>query len=190
MKSINPKILKLDQTVVTILKWLSYISAVSVILTMLIAFIDVIAAKVFNSSVKYGTEIITYLNITTVFLPLAYVELTTGHVVIEVVTNKLKKVVFNILRVFMCLLGSVTCFFIAYRQAIVTVNKFDIIARMSSTGGPLIWPFAAILTFGFLLMGLCFLWDLVRLGAGIDNKMYDNKGKLKEIELGSEGKEE
>ena len=159
---------KVDNTVCKMLRVIAYVSAVCLVLIMLVAFFNVLGEKLgkhisWISGIPASTEIVQYLHIPVVFLAAAYVTLERGHTNIDLVSSKLPGLVQKIVRIIGNLIGIGVCGLIAWR-GFVQMGKFIARHKMSSVSGvgfPL-WPFALILSVGFVLLALSFIWAIVR----------------------------
>ena len=155
--------LKTDKIIVTCIKTISYISGICLVGIMLIAFFNVIGEKFFATGIPMTTEIITYLHIPLVFLGAAFVTLDNGHVKIDLLSSKFSLKLQRIFTTFGFLCGTAICGFISAR-GIVQMLKFIARHKKSSvTGlGFDLWPFALILSIGFAMLAISFLWAIVR----------------------------
>lgn len=160
---------RVDRWVVRILKWISYVSAVALVGIMLVAFFNVIGEKLRQAGlpvtgIPASTEIVQYLHIPVVFLAMGYVTLDRGHTKIDLLSSKFPKVVQTFFGIVGDLCGIFISSFIAWR-GFIQVGNFMKVNKMSSVTGvgfPL-WPFAVILSVGFVLLAVSFVWDIVRL---------------------------
>lgn len=159
----NPALVRFDDGIFNVMKWISCISAVCLLVITLLSTADVVANKIFDHGITNATEIVTYLNIPVVFLSTAFVQLERGHTHIDLIyvhfpmwAQKLIHTVGNIL-------GVGISGFIGYRAIILTIQKFTTVAKSSSAiNSFVIWPFVAIIALGFALMAVAFLWSLFR----------------------------
>ena len=159
---------RMDKWVVRVLKWLSYVSAVALVGIMLVAFFNVIGEKLRQAGlpvtgIPASQEIVQYLHIPVVFLAMAYVTLDRGHTRIDLLCSKFPK----ILQAFFGLVGNLCGIFISgfisWRGFIQTIKYFERNKMSSVTGvGFPLWPFALILSVGFALLAVSFLWAIVR----------------------------
>ena len=165
---------KLDRWVVRILKWVSYVSAVALVGIMLVAFFNVIGEKLRQAGlpvtgIPASTEIIQYLHIPVVFLAMAYVTLDRGHTKIDLLSSKFPKPVQLFFAIVGDLCGIFVACFIAWRGFLQMINFMEINRMSSVTGvGFPLWPFAFILSVGYVLLALSFVWDIVRRVLGKD----------------------
>jgi len=154
---------KADNVVVTILKYVSYVSGVCLILIMLVAFFNVLGEKIFHHGIPASTEIIQYLHIPVVFLACGYVTLDNGHTKIDLLSSKLPPAVQKVLTTIGYLLGAGICAFVGARGVVQMMKFINTHAKSSTTGiGFPIWPFALIFSVGFFLLSFSFIWAITR----------------------------
>ena len=154
---------KVDNVIVKILKYVSYISGVCLIAIMFVAFFNVLGEKIFHKGIPASTEIIQYLHIPVVFLACGYVTLDTGHTKIDLLSSKFPKAVQLFFAIVGDLCGIFVACFIAWRGFLQMANFMEINRMSSVTGvGFPLWPFALILSVGYVLLALSFVWDIVR----------------------------
>lgn len=155
---------KLDNIIVKILKYVSYISGVCLILIMFVAFFNVLGEKIFHKGIPASTEIIQYLHIPVVFLACGYVTLDTGHTKIDLLSKKLPEMVQLVCNVIGNLIAIFITAFVGYRGLIQMGKFISTHAKSSTTGiGFAKWPFALIFSVGFFLLSISFVWATVRL---------------------------
>ena len=159
---------KIDHVIVTVVKSISYLSAVCLVGIMLVAFFNVLGEKLRAAGlpvtgIPASTEIIQYLHIPVAFLATAYVTLDRGHTKVDLLSSKLPPAIQSVCHVVGDLLGIAICSLISWR-AFVQMGKFIARHKMSSVSGvgfPL-WPFALITAVSFALLACSFLWDIAR----------------------------
>lgn len=162
-KAPAPALVRFDNGIFNVMKWISYISAVCLLVISLLSSADVVASKLFSHGITNATDIVTYLNIPVVFLTAAYVQLERGHTHIDLIYTHFPLWGQKIVHTVGNLLGTGISGFISYRALMSTIQKFQIVEKSSSAASAFItWPFAAVIFLGFLLMALAFLWSLVR----------------------------
>ena len=162
-KAPNSALVRFDNGIFNVMKWISYISAVCLLVVTLLSTADVVANKFIGKGITNATEIVTYLNIPVVFLSTAFVQLERGHTHIDLIyvhfpmwAQKLIHTVGNVL-------GVALSGFIGYRAVILTTQKIATKAMSSSAQTAFaVWPFVAIIALGFALMAVAFLWSLFR----------------------------
>ena len=159
---------RVDNWIVRILKWFSYVSAVCLVSIMLVAFFNVLGEKLRQAGlpvtgIPASTEIIKYLHIPVVFLAAAFVTLDRGHTKIDLLSSHFPKWLQQACTTIGNLVGTGICSIITWR-AFIQMGKFIARHKMSSVSGvgfPL-WPFALITAVGFALLAFSFLWSIVR----------------------------
>ena len=159
----NPALVRFDNGIFNVMKWISYISAVCLFVITILSTADVVASKAFGNSIPNATSIVTYLNIPIVFLSAAYVQLERGHTHIDLIYTHFPKWAQTVIHTVGNILGVAISGFIGYRAVILTIQKFTSVAKSSSAiNAFVIWPFVALIAIGFILMAVAFLWSLVR----------------------------
>lgn len=155
---------KADKIVVSIFKYISYLSTICLVLIMLVAFFNVLGEKILHHGIPSSTEIIKYFHVPMVFLAGAFVTLDRGQTAIDLLYVHFPKPVQTICTVISDLLGAGVCAFVGYRGLTLMIGKHIKNHIMSSTTGigfPL-WPFSLMFSIGFFMLAFSFLWLLVR----------------------------
>jgi len=152
----------LDRWFTRFTKWMSYVAALALGIVTLVCFVDVITWKLFGWTVPSATDLVTYLNLVLVFMAAAYVQMDRGSVAIELLQNKFQKVVRLATRVFGWVLGAGVCLFAAYRGWFRLADMYNTNAMAEGAWHFRLWPFQAVLVFGFVCLGLAFLFAIGR----------------------------
>lgn len=154
---------KIDRVVFRVLKVISYISAIALVAVAVICTANVVTTKLFKFGILNATEIVTYLNIPVVFLAIAFIQVERGHTNIDLLSSRFPMVVQKIITVVGYALGAFVCGFIGWRSVTLTITKYTQMAKASAARTSfVIWPFAAIVAFGFLILALSMVWSIVR----------------------------
>lgn len=162
-KAPNPALIRFDNGIFNVMKWISYISAVCLFVITILSTADVAGNKIFDHGITNATELVTYLNIPVVFLSAAFVQLERGHTHIDLIYTHFPQWAQKLIHTVGNVLGVAISAFIGYRAVILTTQKFASVAKSSSSiNAFVIWPFVALIALGFLLMAVAFLWSLVR----------------------------
>lgn len=183
-KSVSPVILGIDRALVGVSKFLTFFGVAAVIIIILLACADAVAAKVFGSSVPYGNSIITYLSVPTAFSAIAYTQLCEAHVNVEVVYGKFPRTVRVIIKTVSCVVCGVICALVAIFGWNYMVSRL-LTHATSGTPGFVIWPFVGFLAISFGMLAISFFWCIVRIACGMD-KSFDKeraRGVLDQAEL-------
>lgn len=163
----NPALMKVDNVIVKLTKYVGYAAVPSVLISLAVAFVDVLSAKIFRSSIPYSAEMIQYMNVPTVFLVVAYVQLTSGHVTIEALYQRFPPVIKRILGLIINIASAAISWFVAYRSLVYMLDRMALNVKSAITYGFVIWPFIGVLSLGYFLLGLAFLWSGIRTAAGV-----------------------
>ena len=162
-KQPSPVLMKFDDGLFLVMKWISYISAICLLVITVLSTADVAATKIFKDSITNAIDLVTYLNIPVVFLTAAYVQLERGHTHIDLIYTHFPQWGQKIVHSVGNILGVAVSAFSGYRAIIYTIQKFGTVAKSSSSATAfLIWPFVAVIALGFLLMAVAFLWSIAR----------------------------
>jgi TRAP-type C4-dicarboxylate transport system permease small subunit len=153
---------RLDRWFTRFTKWMSYVAALALGVVTLVCFVDVITWKLFGWTVPSATDLVTYLNLVLVFMAAAYVQMDRGSVAIELVQNKFQKMVRLATRILASVLGAGVCLFAAYRGWFRLVDMYNSNAMADGAWHFRLWPFQAVLVFGFVCLGLAFLFAIGR----------------------------
>ena len=143
-------------------RWTSYLAAVALGVITFVCFVDVITWKFFGWTLPSATDLVTYLNLVLVFLAAAYVQMDRGSVAIELLQNKFNRVVKLAVRIFASTLGAGSCFFASYRSWYQLADLYNTHAMATGDWHFRLWPFQAVLVFGFFCLGLAFLFTICR----------------------------
>jgi TRAP-type C4-dicarboxylate transport system permease small subunit len=160
---------KLDHGVVSVIRWISYVSGVFLAAIMLIAVFNVIGEKLqkiipWIHGISMASAYIQYFHIPVVFLAAGFVTLDRGHTNIDLLSCHFPSVLQKAFVTLGHALGAGVSFFIAYRAFFFLMVRFYKNSSLISTSvnaWPK-WPFAFIHGLGFTLLGFSFLWAIVR----------------------------
>lgn len=154
---------KIDRIYDAAAKGMVYLGAVALIICMVIAFVDVIIAKLFGSSVKYVVELITYLDVPVAYLGMGYTWLHGEMTCVDIVYGKFPYMVRKISTMVFDLLGCAAC---AFMTVLSFNNMVDYCSRGVLSGvkdGFSIWPFCLIETVGWAFLTIAFFFTFMRL---------------------------
>ena len=161
-----------DEKIMRAFHFFANISAIALIAIMLYAVVDVIGAKLHQAGVmwahgiSYSTEKIQYLHIPLVFLAAGFVTLDQGHTRIDLLCGKFPRWLEKAFAFLGHILGCVLSFFIAFR-IYNDILPADILKQKtivdSGTYGWAKAPFTICFIIGFALLGLSFIWSMVRM---------------------------
>ena len=162
--------LAVDKKVRGVFRFFCNLSAIALAVIMLVAVINLIGEKLASAGAAWASGlpnsnfVIQYFHIPLVFLAAGYVTLDQGHTRIDLLIHRWP-LVEKICMVIGHVLGAIVSFFISYRGVVGTLLKdFDKHMRIASTASSMQrWPFTICHCLGFFLLGLSFIWALVRM---------------------------
>lgn len=156
---------RLDRAVEKVLRWLSYVAAVSVVLMAVIATLNVIVQKIFHGNINSANDYVTYLFVIIIYTALPHVQMETDLTSVDILSAKFGKRVKLILAVIGDLIGLVTLGYISYAMYINVFLKYlssQKVAAVGATGTFVLWPFALLASVSMLLTAITFIWNNVR----------------------------
>lgn len=157
---------KADKNVLKWSEYCGYAGAAAVLVIMVIGVVDVILSKTIKSSVPSGNEWITYLNVLIVYAPLAYVQLSRGHVQVDLIREKIPPSGQKAVRIFSLVFSLIVFLLLFYCGIKLMSNQISSGQRSSSDalakGAFDLWIFGAIYTVGCAMAAFSFLWCIIR----------------------------
>ena len=160
----------IDTVISRITKWALYVSIGCIAYMMAIATIDVITTKFFNCPIPSTSEFIEDLNIPLVYMGMAYVQLTKGHIVGSVFENKLSQATNRAIAIAGYIIGILVCGLLSWGGVVLIQEMLEIGLSKNSIIDFPIWPFALSLIISFVLMVLAYVLSIVRAVTGSDNR--------------------
>lgn len=163
---------RLDDKIMAFFHFFANVSAIALCAILVIAFLDVVGAKLHKLGIPWihgianSMNMIKYCHIPLVFLTAGYVTLDQGHTRIDLLCNLFPDWLQKIFMLLGHLLGAALSFFISYISItnilLSDISKKKTITNIPGSGWPK-WPFTFIHVFGFALLGLSFIWAIVRM---------------------------
>jgi TRAP-type C4-dicarboxylate transport system permease small subunit len=152
----------LDRWYKVFTRWMSYLAGAALFVITVVCFVDVIGWKFFGWTFPSQVGLVANLNVVVVFLAAAYVQMDRGSVSIELLQNRFNRVVKLVTRMFASVLGVGVCWFAAYRGWSYFAELYHTHATDNGAWHFKTWPFEAVLVLGWSLMGLAFVFTIVR----------------------------
>lgn len=153
---------RIDRVFQTVTKWLLYVGAAVLIFVMLVAFVDVIIAKIFGSSIPFATEIIQYCDVPLAYLGMGYTLLIGQMTSVDILFGKFSQGVQKILNLVYDVVGVGFCIFLG---KLSLDNMLTLIANNTMAnpkGGFPVWPFALVETVSWFVLAIAFLFCFLR----------------------------
>ena len=169
---------KVDNIIMKFVRFLSYLSAICVVVIMCVAFFNVIGEKVFTTGIPNANEIVQYTHVPLVFLTAGFVTLDRGHTSVDLLSRKFPKGVRAFFTNMGFVLGAAICTFMGCRGCVLTGRYISNHMKSSTTGGGfLLWPFALVFSIGLFILAFTFAWSIVRYFAPkVDLPTEDDSG--------------
>lgn len=152
----------------TVNKYLQWTAVVSITAMLFIIFIQVICRYVFQHSLVFSEELARYLFVYTVFLGSAVLMRENGHIVVEVLIQKLKGKMAKYTKIvayLSTLLFVIILFYQGYRMTVLTFAQ-----RSPALGIPMSFVYLVIPTASFVM--ICNILILIRDTLSSDNRNY------------------
>lgn len=151
----------------TVLAW---IAGVALILMMLHIAADVVARYIFNAPLHGTVEIVSaYYMVAVVFLPLAMIERSNGHIVVELVTQHLPRRGQDVLIGIIALASALYFGAFTWRTWGDALNKYAVGESALGTVQVTVWPTRFYLPIGCGLITIVLLHKAFRLFARDDS---------------------
>ena len=138
------------------------VSSCLLIFVMLVAFVDVIIAKIFGSSIKLATEVITYCDVPLAYLGMGYTLLIGQMTSVDILFGKFPVLIQNILNMVYDAVGMGVCIFLGKLSVDNTIKLFASNTLCNPKGGFPVWPFAAVESLSWFILAIAFLFCLLR----------------------------
>lgn len=153
---------RIDRAFQTVTKWLLYVGAAVLIFVMLVAFVDVIIAKIFGSSIPYATEIIQYCDVPLAYLGMGYTLLIGQMTCVDILFGKFSVKMQKILNMLYDLVGVGFCIFLGKLSLNNMLNLIASRTMSNPKGGFPVWPFALMETISWFVLAAAFAFCFVR----------------------------
>ncbi|KIZ46846.1 MULTISPECIES: TRAP transporter small permease [Rhodopseudomonas] len=152
---------------------LAWIGGIGLILMMLHIAVDVVARYIFNAPLHGTVEIVSaYYMVAVVFLPLAMIERSNGHIVVELVTQHLPRRGQDVLIGFVALASAVYFGAFAWQTWSDALKKFAVGEQALGSVAITVWPTRFYLPIGCGMIALVLVHKALRLFVG-DRSVLD-----------------
>jgi tripartite ATP-independent transporter DctM subunit len=153
------------------MRWMYWIGGGILFLFVLFMFADVLLRYLFDKPLPASIDISTIVLEVTGFFGVAYVQSKKGHLVIDIITSRLKKVNAVALSTAMYIICLGVCGVLVWQGILNTISFYEV-GRMSYTG-MVLWPTAAVVPLGCFFLFFIFMKDVfsqmaevIKLGIG------------------------
>lgn len=146
-------------------RWFSYLGGIALLFMGVIAFINVIASKVFGRAIANVNDLIDYLMIAVVYCCAADCQLNGGGLIqVDIFFRKFPYRMKKIIKAIGYLAGVCIYTFAGY-QAFSLLSKHISVRTTASTSASsfVIWPFTLLYIVGTFVLALALLWSVIRM---------------------------
>ena len=162
-------LLPVDRVIVRIAKWLVYISALSAVVIIAIAVIDVVSSKTVNWSIPSSVEFIGELNVLLVFLVIAYAAQERGHIRITIMEKYMSPAVKFAFKLFMHFIAILVGGLCTWRTVVLVQTSIEShVIRSGGINFP-VWPFNIAVLIGFTFRTIVYILLFARAIIGRSN---------------------
>jgi C4-dicarboxylate transporter DctQ subunit len=136
---------------------LAYVAAFLLAFVMVVICIDVVLRYFFLSSMMWVTEVTEYSLLWITFLGTAWLLRKKGHVIMDLVVNKIKPEHQAILNIIMSIIGIIVCLFLTIYGIKVILDVFNRQLLLSTLLTPPAWIVFIIIPIGSFLLTVQFI---------------------------------
>lgn len=111
----------------------------------------------FNAPLRWATDTVSLLLLSTVFLVAPWLTRDNGHVAITMLPDLLPEKALDVFSRLIFLISALACFAISYILLVDTARVFERGLKTLATIPMPRWPFAALICYGIISSGLYFL---------------------------------
>ncbi|MBR1781209.1 MAG: TRAP transporter small permease [Oscillospiraceae bacterium] len=161
----SPVIAKIDHGINWAARWFSYLGGIALLFMGIIAFINVIASKVFGHAIANVNELIDYCLILVVYCCVADCQLNGGGLIqVDIFFRLFPYGVKKLIKGIGYIAGVCIYTFAGY-QAFSLLAKHIRVKTTASTAASsfVIWPFTLIYIIGTFVLALALLWSVIRM---------------------------
>ncbi len=159
------KFYRVDRILEKALKWFSYVSGACIVITALIATINVIAQKIFHHNLASVNDYVTYMFVVIVYCAVPHVQLETDLTCVDILSNHFSRKMNLVIAVIGDLIGLGLYSFIGYALITNTFIKYfllNTVAAIGSKGTFVLWPFPLLMAASMFLLCITLIWNNIR----------------------------
>lgn len=173
-ESFTEKFRRFDKRAIAVSKGISYISPAFLLCIMFIAVADVISTRFFHASVPHQYQIIQYFAVCTVYLSVAWVQMSRGHTKMGMFLAKMPKIPKMITLIISNSLGATVATMYATRAIALAAEYIRLNETSLDNGGFPLWPFVVVFAFGYFCLTAAFIICIFR-AIFYRNDVQDNR---------------
>ena len=142
---------------------LTIVSVIAVSIVIIICVVDVIGSKLFAHPFAPAYEMTQMLSVPLVFFAVGSVQMGRGMMRIDLIANKLPKLMQRIINIIASICGVILCTFLAYRSWVYAYGTMYL-NHIKTTGNVklLMWPFGMLLVVGLATLAIAYVFTTLR----------------------------
>lgn len=156
---------KVDRAVEKFLKYFSYLSAICIIVTAIIATINVVVQKVFHGNIPSVNDYVTYMFVIIVYCAVPHVQMETDLTCVDILSVHFPQKMNLVIAVLGDVIGMILYSFIGYALLTNSFQKYfalKTVAAIGSKGTFVLWPFALLMALSMFLLTITLIWNNIR----------------------------
>ena len=151
-----------DVWLARIIKWPVFISATCIGCMMLLAVTDIVTSKFFSLPIPGTAEIIEEANVFVICMAIAYVQLSRGHISVNVFAKYLSPRANHALKLAGYILGMLASGLVCWRAIVLTQTMIELSSTKAGLVKFILWPFPFAIVVGFGLLVLAFIVTFIK----------------------------
>lgn len=159
---------RFEKIIYTSGRWLNYVAGAAIIVMMTLVVIDIILRNI-GSPIIGVYEVVGYLGALVIAFALVHLTATNGNINISFMVSKLPERTQAIIDSITCTICAIVCFLISVQGVIHGMNLWHA-GQISSCLRIHYFPFMYVIAFTFVLVGLAFVTNLLKLRSQIVKK--------------------
>lgn len=142
---------------------LTIVSVIAVCVVIIICVVDVVGSKLFSHPFAPAYEMTQMLSVPLVFFAVGSVQMGRGMMRIDLIANKLPKLMQRVINIIASICGVVLCGFLAYRSWVYAYGTMYV-NHIKTTGNVkmLMWPFGMLLVIGLVTLAIAYVFTTLR----------------------------
>ena len=156
---------KVDRAIEKLLKWFSYVSGICIVITAVIATVNVVVQKVFHSNIPSVNDYITYMFVAIVYCAIPHVQMETNLTCVDILSTHFPKKMNLVIAILGDIIGLALYSFIGYALLTNSFKRYytlKTVAAVGSKGTFVLWPFALLMGVSMFLLAATLIWNNIR----------------------------
>ena len=150
------------EALLKVTKWSVIVALLCAAFILVVSVIDVIGSKFFNWGIPGAVAFIEELNLVMIFMAVAYVQLSRGHISVNVFAKRLSSRTNHALKLAGYILGMFASGLVSWRAVVLTQTMIELSSTKAGLVKFILWPFPLAIVVGFGLLALAFLITFIK----------------------------